>query len=89
MFYSIPLKKWIFGPKMAKFGPKLAFSAKYWHFWPNIGNFGPFGPMPGQKPMQTRCLGGFSVMLVPKLLLTPKKSGFLAQKLPIWPKIGI
>ena len=24
----------MFGPKTAKFGPKLAFSAKYWHFWP-------------------------------------------------------
>ena len=23
-----------FGPKTAKFGPKLTFLAKYWHFWP-------------------------------------------------------
>ena len=29
-----PPKKWIFGPKTAKFGPKLAFLAKYQHFWP-------------------------------------------------------
>ena len=33
-FYSLPPKKWIFDPKTAKFGPKLAFSAKYGHFWP-------------------------------------------------------
>jgi len=36
-----PPRKWdfwpenvIFGPKIAKFGPKLAFSAKYGYFWP-------------------------------------------------------
>ena len=40
-------------------------------FGPNIGFFGPFGPMPDQKPRQTRCLGGLSVMWVPKLLLPP------------------
>ena len=34
-FYSIPQKNWIFGPKTAKFGPKLAFLAKCGHFWPN------------------------------------------------------
>ena len=40
-----PLKKWIFGPKMAKLAQKWIFS--------------PFGPMPDQKTMQTRCLGDF------------------------------
>ena len=29
--------------------------------------------MPDQKTMQTSCLGGFSIMWVPKLLLTPVK----------------
>ena len=43
------------------------------HFWPNIGIFGPFDPLPNQKIMQTRCLGGFSDMWVPKLLPTPVK----------------
>ena len=33
-FYSLPPKDWIFCLKTAKFGPKLAFSAKYRHFWP-------------------------------------------------------
>ena len=28
-----PPEKWIFGQKMAKFGPKLTFLAKYRHFW--------------------------------------------------------
>ena len=37
------------------------------HFGPNIGFFGPFRPMPDQRAMQTRCLGGFSVKWVPKL----------------------
>ena len=31
-FYSLPPKNWILGPKTAKFGPKLAFWAKYRHF---------------------------------------------------------
>ena len=55
---------------------------------------------PDQKTMQTSCLGGFSIMWVPKLLLTPvKKLGFLAPKRPnlvknmhfghFWPNIGI
>ena len=39
-------------------------------------------PMPDQKPMWTRCLGGFCVMWVTKLLISPvKKKDFL-------PKIG-
>ena len=33
-FCSLPPKNWISGPKTAKFGPKLAFLAKYWHFFP-------------------------------------------------------
>ena len=32
-FYSLPPKNWILGPKTAKFGPILAFSANYGHFW--------------------------------------------------------
>ena len=37
-------------------------------------------PMPDQKPMWTRCLGGFSVMWVTKLLISPvKKKDFLPQ----------
>ena len=38
------------------------------HFCPNIGIFGPFDPMPDQKTMRTRCLGGFPIMWVTKLL---------------------
>ena len=58
-----------------------------------------FDLMADQKTMQTSYLGGFSIMWVPKLLLTPEKLGFLAQKRPklvqnmqfrsIWPNIGI
>ena len=38
-----------------------------------MGSFGPFDLMPDQKTMQTSCLGGFSIMWVPKILLTPVK----------------
>ena len=38
--------------------------------------------MPDQKTMWTRCLGGFSVMWVTKLLISPVKKGFFAQKRP-------
>ena len=40
--------------------------------------------------MRTRCLGGFSVMWVPKLLLSPVKIRiFLPKNDKIWPEIGI
>ena len=68
-----PVKIRIFGSKTAKFGPKLKFLAKYRHFWPIW-----FGGR--QKSMQTRCLGGFSVIWVPKLLLTPINISFFGQK---------
>ena len=51
------------GQKTAKLGQKLAFLTKY-------GHFGPFNPMPDLKTIRTSCLGGFSVMWIPKLLLT-------------------
>ena len=38
--------------------------------------------MPDQKTMWTRFLGGFSVMWVTKLLISPVKKGFFAQKRP-------
>ena len=58
---------------MIKFGPN-------WLIWPNIGNVGPFPPMPDQKIMQTRCLGGFSLMWVLNLLLSPVKIRIFGQK---------
>merc|ERR1712012_1110080 len=64
--------------------------AQNWHFGPNIGIFGPFYLMPDQKTMWTRCLGGFSVMWVTKLMISPvKKKDFLPKNDQIWPKIGI
>ena len=38
--------------------------------------------MPDQKTMRTRCLGGFSVMWVTTLLISPVKKGCFAQKRP-------
>ena len=38
--------------------------------------------MPDQKTMWTRCLGGFSVMWLTKILISLVKKGFSAQKRP-------
>ena len=55
-----------------------------------MGIFGPFDHKPDQKKMRTSCLGGFSVMLVPKLLLSPvKKLGIFAKNDQILPEIDI
>ena len=57
--------------------------AKNWHFFhfgPNIGIFGPFCFMPDQKTMRTKCLGSFSVMWVPKLLLSSVKIRIFCPK---------
>ena len=52
--------------------------------------------MPDQKTIETRCLGGFAVMWVPKFLLSPVKIRNIGQKRPnlaqnwnFWPNIGI
>ena len=77
-----PPQKMDFGPKMAKFGQN-------WHFWPNISIFGPFDPIPDQKTMRTSCLGGFYVMWLPKLLLTPIKTRiFGPQTAKFGPKLA-
>ena len=72
-FYSIPPKNGF----LAQVWPNLA---KNWHFWPNIGIFGPFDPIPDQKTMQTRCLGGLSIMWLPKLLLNSAKNRIFGPK---------
>ena len=38
-----------------------------------------------QKPMRTRCLGGFSFMWVPKFLISPVKERVFVQK---WPNLA-
>ena len=55
--------------------PNLAFLAKYWHFW-SIGSHS------RPKTMGTRCLGGFSVTWVPKLLLPPVRIRIFSPKRP-------
>ena len=51
------------------------------HFGPNIAIFCTFCPMPNQKPMWTRCLGGFSVMWVTKLLIFPVEIKIFCPKM--------
>ena len=83
----------IFGRLWAKnsnfFAHKRPNLAQNWLFWPDIGICGPFGLMADQNTMQRRCLGGFSVTWVPKLLLPPVRLGFMAPKGQIWSKISI
>ena len=75
---------------LAQKGPNLVQICIFGRFGPNVGIFCLFGPMPEQNSMQTRCLGGFSVMWVTKLLISPvKKKDFLPKNDQIWPKIGI
>ena len=62
----------IFGQNPAKFGIKLVFLAKYWHFWPNMGIFGPFVAMLDQITMRLGALVFFSVMWVPQIFRPPQ-----------------
>ena len=66
-------KNWILCPKTAKFGPKLAFWAKYRHFLPIWSNAWP-------KNNADKLCMWFPVMLVPKLLLTPIKIRLFGPK---------
>ena len=66
--------------KKKDFGPKTAKIGIIGHFGPNIGIFGPFRPMPYQNIIQTRYLGGFTVMWTPKLLLSPVKIRIFCPK---------
>ena len=128
-FYTIPPKNG-FWPKNGQIWLKLAFLAKYQHFWPiwsnawpknnadklsrwfsvmlvpkllltpikiricgpilallpNIGIFGPFGPMPDQKTMRTKCYSGFMISVYHKFCSLAKSSGCLAQKWPFLPQ---
>ena len=72
-----------FWPKNGQIWPKIGI---FGHFGPNICIFGPFRPMPDQKTMRTRCVGGFSVMWVPKqtFAFSSKNQDFLPKKRPNW-----
>ena len=56
--------------KFRIFGQKRTNLAQNGHFWSNIGIIGIFGPMRDQKIMWTKCLSVFSVIWVPKILLS-------------------
>ena len=69
-----------FWPKNGQIWSKICI---FGHFGPNIAIFCTFCPIPDQNTIWTRCLGGFFIMWVTKLLISPvKKRIFL-------PKIGI
>merc|ERR1712107_34011 len=73
----------IFTPSPQKIGfwaQKRPNLAQNWHFGPNIGIFGPFDLMPDQKNNVDKLSRWFSVMLVPKLLLTPIKIRIFGPK---------
>jgi len=52
---------------------KRPYLVKHLHFWS-------FCPMPDQKTMWTRSLGGFSVMWITKLLISPVKKRIFCPK---------
>ena len=54
--------------KKGQIWPKIGIIG---HFGTNIGIFGSFCPLPDQNTMRTKCLVGFSIVWVPKLLLSP------------------
>ena len=66
----------IFGPETPKFGQKLGFFAKYWHFMSISSHARP------KKHCKTRCLDGISVMWVPTILLSTLKIRIFAQNRP-------
>ena len=63
-----------FWPKNGQIWPKTDIFGKIAAF------FGPFDQIPDQKTKQTRCLDGFSVLCIPKLLLTPINIRFFGPK---------
>ena len=76
----------------------MAKLAQNWLFWPNIGIFGPFGPMPDQKTMQTRCLGVFfcyvnlsspSSSLFQAMNQMVQKCRYLAKNVSFWPNLAL
>ena len=72
-----PVKKRIFCPKTTKFGPKLAFWAKYRHFWPIWSKAWP-------KNNADKLSRWFLLCCYQNFYLLPQKLGFLAQK---WPNL--
>merc|ERR1712240_337203 len=62
---------------MAIFGPKSAFLVILGQILPF---FCTFCPIPHQKTIRTRCLGGFSVMWVTKLMISPVKKWIFCPK---------
>ena len=85
----MPDQKIIRTSKLGFLALKRPNLVKNWYFLPNIGIFGQFGPMPNQKTMQTRCLGGFSVMWVTKRLISPAKiRTFCPKTIKFGPKLA-
>ena len=71
--YLLPKKIEIFGPKTAKFVPKLVYLAKYCHFWPIWSHVRP-------KNNANKVQKWFSFMWIPKLLLLLVKIGIFGRK---------
>ena len=75
-----------FWPKNGQIWSKICI---FGHFGPNIAIFCTFCLIPDQKTIWTRCLGGFSVMWVTKLLISPvKKTTKFGPKLAFLVNLG-
>ena len=91
-FLLPPPKKWIFGPKTAKCGPKLAFLAKYRHFWPIWSDAWPKNnsnklPRWFFRYMGAKTLTYFQKIIIfgPKTAKFGPKLAFLAKYQHFWP----
>ena len=62
--------------------PKLVQNLHFWSFWAKYCHFFTFCPIPDQNTIWTRCLGGFSIMWVTKLLISLVKIRIFAQERP-------
>ena len=61
--------------------PNLAQNMHFWSFWAKYWQFLSISSHGDHKPMQTRCLGGFSIMWVTKLLISSVKKRIFCPKM--------
>ena len=85
-FYSLPPKNWIFGPKMAKFGPKSAFLVILGQILPFFAHF---VQCPTKNNVNKVPRWDFRYVGNKTFDFSSKKKDFLPKNDQIWPLIGI
>ena len=67
---------------MAQKRPNLVQNLHFWSFWAKYCHFSHLLSNARPKTIRTRCLGGFSVIWVTKLLISPVKKRIFCPKRP-------